>query len=244
MKTDESYLKPYVAGGFYGLFILMLWYFSCIAIEESLLPKSWDYFLRLVISLVATFVGALLAFQYRAHEKNNEVKGLHVENLNNALVSLARQRSLVQGIKKTVDGRKSSICRRMENSLGQIHKLKLTLPLEKVNNVDINSLTFLIKDGLGELIKEIVDSDSCFNELITKIDNINYYYINEILPKLESKKYDIEQLNSEVLNKEDELIIKVESTLNAIEVLLDKLYNEANTLFPNYIFIDFNILKS
>nr|VVV06081.1 hypothetical protein AW0309160_03565 [Aliivibrio wodanis] len=70
--------KDYINGILFGLMLLTLWYFSSLAIENAVIPKVWDYFLRFATNVVGVMLGALLAFKFNRRldsereKKNNE----------------------------------------------------------------------------------------------------------------------------------------------------------------------------
>jgi hypothetical protein len=195
MQKDNSYATPYLLGILCAFFVLILWYFSCLVIEKEILPNSFDLFIGFIITMVATATGAYLAFSYRTREKKIETKDKEVESLNNALISLARQRSLVQGIQLALKDR-----------------------------IDINSLTFLIKSNNSSLLKSVIDSENIFNELLTKIDSLNCMQSKSkknndtvIAPPKNSSEVDIN-------NKVEKVLVDIESVLTELYDEANKLF--------------------
>lgn len=244
MTSDIKDFYPYFLGALFAAFILILWYFSCLAIEQSLVPKYWQNITQFIATLFATVIGAYLAFKYRTHEKINEITEKQVESLNNAIITLARQSSLIKGVKKKVENKndiqdfKNDI---RENS-GQklvLNKSELRIPEGSVVYININSLTFLIKNKNDDLIKNIVDSESNLNALLTEIDICNYYCNHEIETMLENEKASVKELNSKISEREMSLLQKAEESLCLIEVVLNKIQDISKAQFPNNTFISF-----
>ncbi|MBU2926356.1 hypothetical protein Q4530_07760 [Colwellia sp. 1_MG-2023] len=237
MQKDNSYATPYLLGILCAFFVLILWYFSCLVIEKEILPNSFDLFIGFIITMVATATGAYLAFSYRTREKKIETKDKEVESLNNALISLARQRSLVQGIQLALKDRIdiNNFSERLSKAQGvtqDIVSSNLILPLGKQVYVDINSLTFLIKSNNSSLLKSVIDSENIFNELLTKIDSLNCM-------QSKSKKNNDTVIAPPKNSSEVDINNKVEKVLVDIESVLTELYDEANKLFVGYDFINF-----
>lgn len=244
MLSDTKYLTPYIMGVFFSVCVLMLYYFSCLAIEQSLIPKYWQLILQFLTTLVATCIGAYLAFEYRVREKTLEITEKQVESLNNAIIALARQRSVLRGIQRKVEGNSEieELKSEARIALGQEQILinsELRMPQWGVAYVNINSLTFLIKNRNEELIKKIVDSESGINGFLTKVDIHNYYCTNDIPTMLENNEVPVDVLNSKILSLESSLLMQAKNTLILIEDVLSEIQYISKAQFPNNTFISF-----
>lgn len=245
MSSNIKDLNPYFLGAIFSVFALLLWYFSCLAIEQTLIPKYWQSIIQFISTLVATGIGAYIAFKYRIYEKNNEVTDKEVESLNNAIITLARQVSLTEGVERKIKGKSGidEFKRNIRAALSQEQVLinsELKMPQGEVGFVNINTLTFLIKYKNDELIKKIVDCESYVNELLTAIDIHNYYCTNVITDILQKGEASVENLNSQVQGAEKKLLIQVAKTLKLLQDVLIEIQDISKALFPNAIFINFD----
>jgi hypothetical protein len=88
-------LKPYnydpvVTGVFTGLGAVTIWYFSCLAVENALIPNSFETVAKFLLTMIATFVGAFLAFAYNSKLDKKKLETEKIELLFNKIHSYSR----------------------------------------------------------------------------------------------------------------------------------------------------------
>lgn len=74
MKVLAKYGHEFL-GILFAFLLLNVWYLTGLAVEEEVLPKSYEMIARLIISVFGAFVGAYFAFKLnnrREEEKQNE----------------------------------------------------------------------------------------------------------------------------------------------------------------------------
>ncbi|WP_370298113.1 hypothetical protein [Pontibacterium sp.] len=173
---------PLVTGLIVGIGALILWYFSCLAIEQKLIPSNFDHITRFFTILVATLCGAFAAFRFNAKleerkvSRENEVlENEKVAVLNKALLNIALQLNVIGNIKRLLD--------RYDN----IHEHAFKMPAEKNFNekvfVDVNEIA-LILTGEPMLLMEISVEQDGFIQTIESLKVRHENYINEIQPNM------------------------------------------------------------
>jgi len=101
--------KPEILGAVLGIAALNIWYLSSVAIEESIVPKNYDYFIRALTVAVGGFIGAFSAFWLKGYEEKKKVKEMQKSALNSALFVLIRQINAIQCIKRDLDNYKTPL---------------------------------------------------------------------------------------------------------------------------------------
>lgn len=95
MLYEEWALKnynydPVVTGVFVGIGSLVIWYFSCLAIDKQLVPGNYEFLAGFLSTLTATFVGAFLAFKFNSKLDQKKLEREKVEFLYNKLHAYSR----------------------------------------------------------------------------------------------------------------------------------------------------------
>ena len=225
MKFLRDY-QPVFFGVIIGLVVLNLWYLSGVAVENAVLPKSYDYIIRAFTVAVGAFIGAFSAFWLKKHEEyKSEVKAQKVA-LNSALFVLIRQLNAIARIKQDFDKYKTPFDR------------ALSLPAFKPPNYsdvrqDINSLHFLIDKGEATLLMELTIEQERFEQAINSISIRNEFYVNEVQPALSHHALNGKPLPlSEFENKLGERLFK--GSINGAANMYDLVYSSAETIIECY----------
>lgn len=176
MKILRDY-QPEIFGVIVALVVLNIWYLSSVAIEESVVPKSYDYLIRALTVAVGGFIGAFSAFWLKAYEERKKDKEKQKSALNSALFVLIRQINAIQNIKRDLDKYETPFER------------GLTLPAMKPPDYssvkqDIDSLNFLIDNDNAQILMELTIEQERFEQAINSINIRNEFYVNEVQPAL------------------------------------------------------------
>lgn len=176
MKNLRNY-QPEIFGIIVGLAILNIWYLSSVAIEESVVPKNYDYLVRGLTVAVGAFIGAFSAFWLKTHEEKKKAKEEKKNALNSALFVLIRKINAIQCIKRDLDNYKTPFDR------------ALLLPAMKppdYSNVkqDIDGLHFFIDIDNAQMLMELTIEQERFEQAINAINIRNEFYVNEVQPAL------------------------------------------------------------
>jgi len=176
LKILRNY-QPEIFGIIVALAVLNIWYLSSIAIEEAVVPKSYDYLIRALTVAVGGFIGAFSAFWLKSHEEEKKDKDKQKSALNSALFVLIRQINAIQCIKRGLDKFKTPFDR------------GLSLPAMKPPDYssvkqDIDSLHFLIDNDNAQILMELTIEQERFEQTINSISIRNEFYVNEVQPAL------------------------------------------------------------
>ena len=176
MKILRDY-QPELFGVIVALAALNIWYLSSVAIDESVVPKSYDYFIRGLTVAVGGFIGAFSAFWLKSYEEGKKDKEKQKRALNLALFVLIRQSNAIQCIKRDLEKYKTPFER------------GLSLPAMKPPDYsslkqDIDSLQFLIDEDNAQILMELTVEQERFEQAISSINIRNEFYVKEVQPAL------------------------------------------------------------
>ncbi|RPA22808.1 hypothetical protein [Shewanella frigidimarina] len=176
MKILRDY-QPEILGVIVALAALNIWYLSSVAIEESVLPKSYDYLIRALTVAVGGFIGAFSAFWLKSYEEGKKNRQKQKSALNSALFVLIRQINAIQCIKRDLDKYETPFHR------------GLSLPAMKSPDYssvkqDIDSLQFLIDNDNAQILMQLTIEQERFEQAINSINIRNEFYVNEVQPAL------------------------------------------------------------
>ncbi|MDX1367477.1 hypothetical protein [Pseudomonas sp.] len=176
MKILRNY-QPEIFGAIVGLAALNVWYLSSVAIEDSVVPKSYDYLVRAFTVAVGAFIGAFSAFWLKSYEEGKKYKASQKRSLNSALFVLVRQINAIHCIKQDLEKYKTPFER------------GLSLPAMKppdYSNLkqDIESLHFLIDNDSAQILMELTVEQERFEQAINSINLRNEFYVKEVQPAL------------------------------------------------------------
>lgn len=176
MKTLRDY-QPEIFGVIVALALLNIWYLSSVAVEASVVPKSYDYLIRALTVAVGGFIGAFSAFWLKSYEEGKKNKEKQKSALNSALFVLIRQINAIQCIKRDLEKYVTPFER------------GLSLPAMKPPDYssvkqDIDSLQFLIDNDNAQILMELTIEQERFEQAINSINIRNEFYVNEVQPAL------------------------------------------------------------
>ncbi|HHQ4624042.1 hypothetical protein [Aeromonas veronii] len=176
MKNLRDY-QPEIFGVIVALAVLNIWYLCSVAIDESVVPKSYDYLIRVLTVAAGGFIGAFSAFWLKSYEEGKKDKKKEKSALNSALFVLIRQINAIQCIKRDLDKYKTPFER------------GLSLPAMKPPDYssvkqDIDSLQFLIDNDNAQILMELTIEQERFEQAINSINIRNEFYVNEVQPAL------------------------------------------------------------
>ena len=176
MKNIRNY-QAEIIGIILGLATLNIWYLSSIAIEESVVPKSYDYIIRGLTVAVGGFIGAFSAFWLKSYEERKKSSEKQKQALNSALFVLIRQMNAIHCIKRDLD--------KFKEPFDQGLSLPAMQPPDYSSvKQDIDSLRFLIGSGNANILMELTIEQERFEQAINSINIRNEFYVNEVQPAL------------------------------------------------------------
>ena len=86
----EKY-RPEILGGLVAGLVLNLWYLSSLAVDESIIPKSYTFVIDAVSIIAAAFFGSYSAFLLNQKREEEKEQLRRINAVNGALFVLVRQ---------------------------------------------------------------------------------------------------------------------------------------------------------
>lgn len=242
VKSLKDY-QPEVFGILVALAALNLWYFSGLAIENSIVPKSYDYLIRAFTVAVGAFVGAFAAFGLKRYEENKLSLKQQKAALNASLFVLLRQQNAISCIKRDLD--------KYETPFDRALSLPAFKPPEYSDvRQDIESLHFLIDEHEPQILMELTIEQERFEQTLNAINIRNEFYVNEVQPALsyyalngrplplaEFEEKLGERLFQGAINGAKTMYELVEASDKSLEEKYTELRNIAKNMFPGERFI-------
>ena len=233
-----------IAGIIAGIGVLLIYYFSSLAISEELLPTTYEYAFNLAVAVFGAFSGAFAAFQFQAYRENKERFQVKTDSLNRALFVLASQMNSLLLIKRDIEpwrGKESAFIE-MPAILGSDYEeLK----------IDIMALQFLI-DHDANLLFELSICQQKFEAAIRIVGIRSSFHINQLQPALSDAEYNEkypnlrnvaeavgERIAVTAYKSTKDVFEMVDSTLEALQKEMENLRTVAVEKFPGPVYIGF-----
>lgn len=242
MKRIKSY-TPEIMGILIASAALNLWYLSSLAIENAVLPKSFDYLVNATISSVGAFLGAYFAFKLKKSEDDKATLNKNKSSLDMSLLIMARQINALCNFKRDLD--------------------PFTTPFERAFNLpalkppaysdliqDIASLNHLIEHEEIQIILNISIEQERFEQAIDSINIRNNFYVNEIQIAISEKglngkamtldeyKNELgERLFAGAMNGSNTMYQHVNETISSLKSTFKDLRTIAKKIHPEQKFI-------
>lgn len=176
MRKIKDY-APELVGIFAGLLALNLWYFSSLAVTESIAPKSYEYLVQAVIIAIGAFIGSWSAVKLNENKEAANSYRLRKEALNQAIFVIARQMNAMRLIKKDIEQYQEGVHR------------AFNLPAQKPPKYsdlkqDINSLSFVLETDTPQILLELTVEQERFDQAIESINVRNEFYVSQVQPAI------------------------------------------------------------
>ncbi|WP_154650032.1 hypothetical protein [Methylophilus methylotrophus] len=220
--------------------------------------KDWHNFITSYIpalaTLVAAYYGAKFAFEFQNQKELEIEKKNNLIAINKAIFTLSRmandlfvyQRDYINLVR---DEKEAFL------------KLRPTSQYDKeLFKLDIESLSFLLNTDFRNLLSEIAIEGERYIAAIEAINLRSNIHLNEIQPKLENAGFknglsitisdaDLElilgnRLLSMLKETTEQVITHVDSTIESLKLVADRLKDSMKTIYPDQKIITFNLPKS
>ncbi len=170
------YRVDFFLGLIFGIFTLILWYFSSLVIEKSIIPLGFDIFIKFLTIVVGGFVGAGTAFKLGAIKDEKIITKERVKSLNEAILLLIRQMNAVKSSNHVIISAKY-IKKAKPFALRQTKNTSLAYESE----LNINSVSFLIEQNQQQLLLSLIDQQEYFNAMSKSIKHRDEHYLDNIV---------------------------------------------------------------
>jgi hypothetical protein len=237
----KKYLPEFL-GVALALLSLNLWYLSSVAIENEILPISYDYIFKGLTVLIGAFIGALSAFKLNENRENKKEYKEKNTALNKALFTLIRKINAVKSMRNTFSPYKTDLDR------------AFSLPAAKppsYNDLKFNfeELDFLLAE-YPQLLMNLSIEQERFEQTFSAIEVRNNFYVNEVQPalndlNLNNRKIVVadfadalgERLFQGSLNGAQTMYSLIESTDKSLVEVHDEFSKIAREIFPGEKFV-------
>jgi hypothetical protein len=161
---------------------LILWYFSALAVAESLAPKWVEPFLDFFTALCGAFAGAYFAFNFghrmeqakRQLDENKQTDS-EVAIINRAILNLAIQLNTICNIKSEID--------RQNNPHQAIFGMHAFKNFHDSARVDVGELALILQNSAQLLLELSIEQDA-FLLTLESLRIRNEFYTNTLQPKM------------------------------------------------------------
>ena len=213
----------------------------------------WNIFLTSYIpalaTLLAAFYGAKYAFKFQNDKDVYLEKKLNLVNANKSIFSLMRMANTLAVYRK-------EIINPIRNSPTIFLEMPPTLQMEKeFIKLDIESLYFMLETDDRNLLGEVIVEEERYRSTLDAINKRSELHLNEVQPLLERAnfveggEYSLEtiqeilkpRLYSSITQLTEQVLQHVDSTIESLQLISNKLHVSVKKQFPNDTVIKFSI---
>lgn len=163
---------------------ILLWYFSSLAITESVAPKWFEPLSDFTTALCGALAGAFFAFKFndkietaKRNVDERKIIEKEVALINRALLNIALQLNIIGNIKKVLD--------EQEN----IHHAAFAMPaftnFHDSARVDVGELALILTES-PQLLLEISIAQDGFIQTLESLKVRNAFYVETLQPEMAS----------------------------------------------------------
>lgn len=241
-----TFLLPYLIGSIFGLLMLNLWYLSALAIENRIVPTTYDYFLRAIIVLAAAFFGSCSAFYLNHRKDRKKVVEGQVDALNSALFVTLQQINALLLVKRSLS--------EFEGDPLRFYNMPPVYTSDYSNlKTDIKRLEFMLRDDANLLFQLAIEQNRFENAV--RITNMRAdFHLNDLQMAISDAKFNVENptlkelydvLGPRVLGtikrSTDNMYEQVSESVDSITEIHEKLHVVAKEMFPEFPIVKFEI---
>lgn len=201
-------------------------------------------------TLVAAFVGAWAAFRLQHDKELEDQRRSQIAAANRALFTLLQQANTLKLFQRDfIDPDRAHPGRHLQ--------MLPVLPYEDNLRYDVKDLDFLATPKHQQVLFDLVLEESRYREAIKAINTRSALHLNEIQPKLsaagaiQGQEYTGEQyhhalgdfLYNHLQKATDAVVFHVDTTVESLMAIKDRLRMVLIEFFPGERFVDFELLK-
>ncbi len=220
--------------------------------------NDWTSFLTSYIpalaTLVAAYYGAKYAFQFQTDKELSAERKHNIMSANTAIFTLSRMAD-------NLFNYQTKIINPVRNNGAVFIELRPTLEFEKENiKFNIDSLYFILQTEDRNLLSEIILEQERYRVTVDAINRRSKMHLEEIQPLLEKAGFisnranyvsdlDVEKilgnrLYSMMIESTNDVIHNVDSTLESIGILANKVKDVMKKIYPEDAIISFVLPKT
>jgi len=241
MKSSEGILT-----GIIGIWVGIWLGAVQSGISFSTFSFSLNEYLPAIVTLLAAFLGAWFAFKLNSDKEQKIEHNINLINGNSALfIMIMMYNNLKNYQEKVLDPERS-------NSINYISLKAINLPSDNSLQINIEILKFLL-DKNPQLLFELKIEENRYNSAVGAINIRTTSHSEEMQPKLEENGFEEEKaytatqmheflgnrLTGVMISNTKEVFKHVDSTVDSLSNIIDKLREEMLKTFPNETIINF-----
>jgi len=242
-NSNKENFMPEILGIFVGTGALLLWYFSSLAIDKSVIPSSFQSIFTICGSAFGAFIGAYCAFKLRQLEENQNKHNKRKTALDLCLFTMARQYNAVSLLKRQYDEYPVKFFRAFN--------MPAMKPPEYTDlKVKLDELIFLTSHDQMDFLFHLSIEQERFDQAIFAVALRNDYAIDHLQPELAKHKLNGKDVSSEelkeilgtqIFHSSVNLVNTAYDHLTASEKsileMLNKLHAVAKSIYPDERFL-------
>jgi hypothetical protein len=240
----EKY-RPEILGVLVAGLVLNLWYLSSLAVDQSIIPRSYSFVIDAVSIIAAAFFGAYSAFLLNQKKEEEKKQLRRINAVNGALFVIVRQANALLNLIKGFDGWKD----RKTN----FYEMPAGYPAEYRDlRLNLSEIDFLLRESDPNLLFQLSIEQERFEAAITSVRLRTEFHFNELQPALDAANFDDDDASLEDLIKivgdriaitayksTEDVFSHVYQTYGSLVEAIDELHSEAVRLYPGIEFIKF-----
>jgi uncharacterized small protein (DUF1192 family) len=234
-----------IAGILIGLVLLLLYYFSALAISENVLPKTYEYAFNLAITVIGAFSGAWFAFRLQNLKAKKDTDAQNVNAANNAIFELARWYNKLHAFKtQFIDEHRT-------NAMRHLYIMPAAGMAFGKPEIDYDSLSFLFKSTDPNILGTVSLTEQEIASTIDVILQRSEIHVEALQPAVEQVEKRLGQSfppselekelgvrNTQVLKMLTDYLVKgVDASIAALRENIDKLKAESQSMYPDHVII-------
>ncbi|MCK1789665.1 hypothetical protein [Pseudomonas violetae] len=190
MNSAKSY-QPVWMGALTGLAVLILWYFSSLAIDKKIVPTA-GAILPFVTAGFGAFCGSYFAFMLRRYEEKQAKLDERKAALDACIFTLFRQHKAMTIVKSHYDEYSDEFARALFMPAGSLGD-------QKDNKIKFEDLNFLSELGEIKHLMELTDLQYGFETAVVSVELRAKFHTETLGPVAQEKlqdegQYTVEQM--------------------------------------------------
>jgi len=205
--------------------LLNVWYLASLAVNEKLIPKSYELIINGFILFAATFFGAYVAFKLNENKEINKLESRQKVALDMSIFILIR---MIQGFRSTL----KSI-----EDYKSVEQRAFSMPAFKPPdyqdlNFDFNELSFLLQYD-SQIVLDLAIEQDRYKQLFNSINERNKFYLERVEPQLSKNNIRNMKVNEQQLRSVlgDSVFDGAFSAVNSMDMHIDGCSHSLSDLY-------------
>ncbi len=244
--NNWKYYKPEIMGIFIATALLNVWYLASFAIENRIIPTTYDYITNAIIVISAAFFGSYSAFHLNNLKEQKRQDQIKVGIINSTLFRLMRQYNLLEMEKIDLE--------KFRENEKRFFLLPATVSaVDNDMKYEISNLEFLLTSSDKNLLFDLAIEQDRFNTSLLAINQRNDFLLKEVQPPIKKTsfvsfdQFTLETFNETVgkvisnvlINYTDSVYYHIYKNCDSIIKIKERLLKSSKELYPHEKFWNF-----